>query len=295
MKKNGLIYAVSAYVLWGFAPIFWKQLESVGSIEIVAHRTLWSFILVFALILASKQWRPLIDVLNDRKTVLRLLMSSLLISLNWAVFIWAINAGYVVESSMGYFINPLISVLFGVIFFKEELRRNQWLAILVMSLGVAYLVVVHGTIPYIALVLAASFASYGAIKKTLTVPATHGLAIETGFLLIPALVYLLYLNSQGIGSFGAQQSIDMFLVFGGLLTLMPLLLFSAAAKKISMTALGMSQYIGPTLILACGVWLYKEPFGLEKQISFGMTWLALLIYSIDQLWFRRRRVIVAKF
>lgn len=190
---------------------------------------------------------------------------------------------------MGYFITPLINVLFGVLFFGERLRPGQLIALAIVALSVVYLIVGHGTLPYIALSLAISFACYGAVKKTVKIPATHGLAIETGYLVLPAAIYLIVLQNQGVGAFGSNAWLSSMLVLGGLVTLIPLILFAAAAKLVSMTALGMTQYIGPTLQLVCGVFLYQETFGTEKFISFALIWLALLIYSIDQINSRRIR------
>lgn len=194
---------------------------------------------------------------------------------------------------MGYFINPFINVLFGLIFFGELLRRNQAMAIGLAALGVAYLIFIYGEVPYIALSLALTFSCYGAVKKTITVPATHGMAIETGLLILPAIMYMLYLSWTGTADFGADIKIDIMLVLGGLVTLAPLLLFAMAAQKISMTALGMTQYLGPSLQLAIGVWIYNESFGPERQIAFGLIWAGLVVYSIDQLNHRRKRKLVA--
>jgi chloramphenicol-sensitive protein RarD len=194
---------------------------------------------------------------------------------------------------MGYFLNPFINVLFGVLFFGESLRRNQTMALCLAGLGVAYLIFVHGEVPYIALSLALSFACYGAVKKTVTVPATHGMAIETGLLILPAIAYVSYLSWTSTGEFGTDIKVDMLLILGGLVTLAPLLLFAMAAQRISMTALGMTQYLGPSMQLIIGVWIYHEPFGSERQIAFGLIWAGLVVYSIDQLNHRRKRKLVA--
>jgi chloramphenicol-sensitive protein RarD len=213
----------------------------------------------------------------------KLFIASALVSVNWAVFIWAVNSGHLVETSLGYFMNPLISVALGVILFGEALRRGQFLALSIAALGVIYLMVSYGAFPWISLALAISFALYGAVKKSVSVPATHGLAIETMFFLIPAGVYLFYIELQGSGQFFDEPSNGWMLVLGGLFTLIPLLFFAAAAKRISMTALGMTQYIGPSLQLMIGVLIYAEPFSSQTLLAFSFIWLALGIYSIDQL------------
>ncbi len=290
MQNNlGLIYAFAAYVFWGIIPLFWKQLGHVDSIEIVIHRMLWSCVLVTLLILLSRQWASFKSLFSQPKLMLRLLVASILISLNWAVFIWAVNNDRLVETSLGYFMNPLISVALGVVLFSEVLRRGQWLALLVASIGVVYLFATHGSFPWISFVLAITFSLYSAVKKSISVTATHGMAIETLYFFLPALIYLIYIEWQGSGQFFQGSSNSWMLILGGLFTLIPLVLFAAAAKRISMTALGMMQYIGPTLQLLCGVLIYQEPFGSQKMIAFGFIWLALAVYSADQIKQRRHR------
>lgn len=285
MKNNlGLIYALAAYTWWGFIPIFWKQLAHIDSVEIVMHRMVWSCALVTLLIIISRQWREFKVLFSQPSLLFKLFIASALVSVNWAVFIWAVNAGHLVETSLGYFMNPLISVALGVILFGESLRRGQFVALSIAALGVIYLIVSYGVFPWISLVLAVSFALYGAVKKSVSVPATHGLAIETMFFLIPAGVYLFYLEQLGTGQFFEGSSNGWMLVLGGLFTLIPLVLFSAAAKRISMTALGMTQYIGPSLQLMIGVLIYAEPFSSQTLVAFSFIWLALGIYSVDQLY-----------
>lgn len=259
------------------------------------HRMLWSCVLVLALIIIQRQGKQLVGLFRQPQLLGRLLIASVLISVNWAIFIWAVNAGFIVEASMGYFINPLVNVLFGYLFFQERLRAGHLVALSCVLVSVIYLIVGYGSVPYIALSLAVSFACYAAVKKTISIPATHGLAIETAFMVLPALAYILYLEANGAGVFGTEIGISVMLVLGGLVTLIPLLLFAAAAKLVSMTTLGMSQYVGPTLILASGVLLYNEPFGLERFISFGLIWLAIVIFSIDELKHQRQRRRAVKF
>ncbi|NNC99722.1 MAG: EamA family transporter RarD [Gammaproteobacteria bacterium] len=289
MKNQGIIYALLAYLLWGLAPIYWRLLDHVPSAEIVAHRMVWSSIFAVLTIVLMSKWREFADVLKRWKLLSRLLVASVLISVNWGIYIWAVNSGHIVESSMGYFINPLINVLFGVALFKEQLRPNQWLAIALAACGVAYLILAHGDVPYIALALALTFSSYGAVKKTIRLPAAQGMAIETGLAAVPALGFLVYLSFQGQLDFGHKVGTDSLLILGGAVTLAPLLFFSAAAQKISMTALGMTQYLGPSLQLIIGVWMFNEPFGSERQISFGLIWLGLFFYTLDQIRNHRRR------
>jgi chloramphenicol-sensitive protein RarD len=289
MKNNiGLIYAIAAYTWWGFIPLFWKQLDHVGSAEIVMHRMVWSCLLVISLIVLMKEWRRFITLFSQPKVLLRLFVASSLVSINWGVFIWAVNNGHLVETSMGYFINPLISVLLGVVFFSERLRKGQLFALSIAMLGVLYLVVAYGAFPWVSFTLAITFALYGVAKKSISVPATHGMAVETLFFVVPALIYLIYIQLNGTGQFIESGFNTGMLILGGLFTLIPLLLFAAAAKRVTMTVLGMTQYIGPSLQLMIGVFLYDEPFGSDRMISFGLIWLALAVYSVDQIRHQRK-------
>lgn len=290
MKNNhGLAFALLAYAGWGIMPIFWKQLAHIDSIEIVMHRMVWSCVLVTLLVVMSRQWLEFKVVFSQPKLLLKLFVASALVSINWGVFIWAVNTGHLVEASLGYFMNPLISVALGVMLFGEGLRRGQLFALSIAALGVIYLFISHGAFPWISFVLAITFSLYSAAKKSIKVPVTHGMAVETMFFFIPALIYLTYIEVLGQGQFFDGPTNFWMLILAGLFTLIPLLLFAAAAKKISMTALGMTQYIGPTLQLLCGVVLYGEPFGTEKMIAFGFIWLALGVYSVDQIRYRRLR------
>jgi len=286
--NKGLVYALSAYVWWGLVPIFWKQLSHVDSIEIVMHRMVWACVLVTALVVLMGQRRELMALFSQPKILWRLFLASSVISINWGVFIWAVNTGHMVETSMGYFINPLISVAFGVLVFSECLRKGQMFALAIAASAVVYLIVAYGELPWISLVLASTFALYSLAKKTISVPATHGMSVETLFFFVPALVYLSIIQAQGDGSFFDGPSNWWMLILGGLFTLIPLVLFAAAAKRVSMTVLGMSQYIGPTLQLIIGVFLYNEPFGSERAIAFGLIWVALFIYTFDQLKYQRQ-------
>ena len=295
MSKNlGLATALLAYVLWGLAPIYWKQISHIDSSQIVAHRMVWSFVFSVIIVVIFSQWSEFLRLMKDRKLRRTLFYGSVLMALNWGIFIWAVNANHMVEVSMGYFINPLFTVLMGVIFFKESLRPMQIFALCVVVAGVSYLVFKHGYLPWIALTLAISFALYGVLKKSVTIPATISMAIEMGFFVIPALLFLLYGEFQqaGTSGFGVNTADNLWLIFCGLMTLTPLILFASAAKVISLTALGMSQYIGPTLHLCAAIFLYHEPFDQSQFVSFSLIWLALIIYTIDQLYHRRHKAIV---
>lgn len=284
MKNNiGILAAIGAYTCWGIFPLFWKHLDHVNAIEITLHRMVWSSLFIVGLIVVIRQWREFVDYLRRPALLGRLFIAALLLSVNWWVFVWAVNNDKVVEASLGYFINPLLSVMLAVVFFSERLRWIQAIAVLIAAAGVATLVAVHGQLPVVSLMLAGTFSLYSVIKKTIAVPATHGMAIETLFMCGPATVYLVMLSGQDQGYFGRDLATDGLLIVSGLLTLIPLTFFALAAKKISLTALGMSQYIAPFIQLLIGVFIYQEPFGSDRLIAFSLVWLALLIFSLDQL------------
>ena len=293
-KNLGFLYACLAYLHWGLIPIYWKQIDHIDSVEIVLHRMVWAFVFVFALVLLLKQGGRLFSLLRNPALLWRLLIASLLIAFNWAVYIWAVNNEQMVEASMGYFINPLISVALGMLFFGERLRRLQMVSIILASCGVLYLILVFSKIPIIALTLAISFALYGAAKKSLSVEPLHGLTIETGFLVVPAALYAVYLGQTGQAAFGSEPVSDIFLVGAGIMTLIPLVLFSSAAQKISLTALGMLQYIGPSCQLLLAVFIYGEPFAQKDLVSFGLIWAALILFSLDQIRHQRNQRISKK-
>ena len=287
MKNSGIVHTLIASVIWEMAPIYWNFLANIDSFEIVAHRMLWSMVFAVITIILMRQWQDFLALVKQWRLLPRLFIASALISINWGIYIWAVTRGHVVEASMGYFMNPLVSVLFGIIIFKESLRRLQWLAVTFAAIGVAYLMIKHDQVPYIALILAVTFSSYSAVKKSITAPAVQGMAVETGLLALPAMFFLFYLGSQNQLNFGQELSTDLLLVFGGAYTLIPLLLFASAAKKTSLTILGMVQYLGPTLQLLNGILIFNEPFGSERQVAFAFIWLGLVVFSIDQLRLRR--------
>ena len=287
MQKHGLIYAICAYTFWGIAPIFWKQLDNIGSFEIIGHRMLWSFFIVLSFIIILGQWKAFIAIFSQGKDLLKSILAACFILSNWFIFIWAVTNEHMIQISMGYFINPLISVMLGMFLFGDKLRRGQMIALGIMIIGVLYLVIKQGELPWVALFLAFTFAFYSAIKKTVTLPAIQGMAIETGVFFIPALAYLSLIGFQGQGAFGKEFNISFLLSMAGFFTIVPLLLFAAAAKRSSMLVLGMTQYIGPSLQLLIGVFIYNETFGKAQFIAFILIWIALLLFSLDQIRYQR--------
>lgn len=287
---SGMIAAAMAYILWGILPMYWKALKAVPAPEILCHRMTWSLLFTIGLILLLKRYRSLGRTVRDRKSLILFSAAATLLAGNWLLYIWAVNAGYVIEASLGYFINPLISVVFGVVFMKERLRSGQIGALLVAFSGVMYLTFYYGQFPWIALCLACSFAVYGLLHKKTSVPALEGLCLETMVLFLPAAAFLLHREMVGAGSFGHGGFNQTIFLFGtGLITSLPLLLFGYAAQKISLTHLGLLQYIAPSINLLLGIYLYHEPFPLTRVVGFMLIWSALLLYVAEGLLLKNRQ------
>lgn len=280
--NKGIAYAAGAYICWGLLPLFWKALQHVPALEILAHRMVWSLLIVLLLLGYQGHWRWFARVFRQPHIVLTFLASALLLSLNWFIYIWAVNAGYVVDASLGYFINPLVSVLLGVLFLKERLRLWQGIAILIAACGVIYLTVSYRAVPWIALTLAGSFGLYGLLRKTASLNSLEGLSLETLLLFVPALMYLVVRETAGRGAFAhAGLPTTVLLVVSGVATAVPLLLFAAGARRISLTSLGILQYIAPTLQFSLGILVYHEALNVSRLIGFGLIWLALLLYTME--------------
>jgi chloramphenicol-sensitive protein RarD len=280
--KLGVAAAAGAYFWWGLFPIFWKLLEDVSSLELMAHRIVWcalTMMIVLSIGGQSRFWRGV-----SGRVLLQLACSAALIAVNWWVYIWAVTNGKIVESSLGYFINPLVSVMLGVVFFRERLHPRQWLAVAIAGAGVAYLTIQAGAPPWIALALAFSFGLYGLVRKVAVIDAPRGLALESLWLLAPAIVVLTMMHARGDGHFGGQSArIDLLLLATGPLTAAPLLLFALGARRIPLSLIGILQYIAPTLQFLTGVLLYGEPFTRVQAIGFGLIWAALALYAADSL------------
>jgi chloramphenicol-sensitive protein RarD len=289
--SRGVWSALAAYTIWGFIPIYLKWLDQVPALEIVGHRIVWSCLLLCAYLLATRSWRNFLMQIPSFRVAWAYLAAALLLSTNWLVYVWAVNANFIVDASLGYFINPLISVLFGVLLLKERLRYWQWLAVGLATSGVIYLTWAHGSLPWIALVLAFSFALYGLIKKTSPLGALPGLTLETSILFLPGMAYLIFAEFHSNGAFFHRGAmVDILLVGCGLVTAVPLLLFASAAQRIPLALVGLLQYIGPTLQFLIGVLIYDEPFTSDKFIGFGLVWVALLIFAIESFLHHPARV-----
>ena len=284
----GAVYASSAFLIWGISPIYWKALQAVPALEIILHRIVWSFFLLLPLIIMMRRWQEFIDTLKNYRTLLILLFTALIISGNWLLYIWAINNDYLLQASLGYYINPLVNVVLGMVFLRERLRAPQILAVVLATVGVIYLTVYYGEFPWIALTLAVSFGLYGLIRKIAPVGSLVGLAVETFWLSIPALVYIFYLDSHGQGSiFRVSLKLDLLLMGCALVTAIPLLFFTLGARRLYLSTTGLLQYIAPTCIFILAVFLFREPFPSAQVVTFILIWAALAIYSTDSMRYYR--------
>jgi len=287
MQRTGILYAIGAYMIWGLFPIYWSQLEAIPALQLIGHRIAWSFLLLFLVLLAGRQL-PARGAPLSRGTVGVYVGAALLISTNWFTYVWAVTHGFVIEASLGYFINPLFSVFLGMIVFKEHLRTAQWASIGLAVLGVLYLTFTYGSLPWIALVLATTFGLYGLVKKAAPLGSLFGLTLETGLLFIPALIYLVACDIAGSGAFLHTTSLrDWLMVGAGLVTIVPLLLFAAAAPRVPLSTIGLLQYVNPSMQFLLGVLVYREPFTHDQLIGFGLVWLSLVVFWIESLYSRR--------
>ena len=279
--RLGLLLGVGAYLFWGLFPLYWPLLEPANSIEIVAHRAVWTFVVCVAALTYSHKLRSTLVLMRIPRIVLRLLLSTCLISVNWLVYIWGVNHGHVVECALGYYINPLIIIAFGVLLLKEKMRKWQWVSVGIALIGVIILTVDYGRPPWIALALAASWGSYGLVKKQLGLEALQGLAIETFLSLLPYGGYLLWIGNKGTGQFGHHVALTTLLILAGVVTAIPLLMFNSSANKLPYIVIGLLQYITPTVQFLIGVLVRHEVMTTARWIGFFIVWLALLALAVD--------------
>ncbi len=296
-ERNGILAVVIAYILWGFMPLYWKALSHVGSDEILAGRIIWSFIFTVVLVLLGRNWRALLndvkELLKNKKSFFGLVLASYLIAGNWFIYIFAVNEAYIVQASLGYYINPLLSVVLGIIFLKERLSIAQKLAVGLASLGVILLILTYKEIPWIALALAITFALYGLLKKSIAIDPLRGLTIETLFVLPIAFIYFGYLLFTDQAVFFVSNSTTVILIiFTGAATAIPLILFAKGTKTMPLYMSGFFQYIAPTIMLLVGIFLYNESFSKEEFLSFSIIWLALLVFTCSKILETRRRKLV---
>ncbi|GAA5443013.1 protein RarD [Microbulbifer sp. NBRC 101763] len=285
---TGLLAGIAAFLIWGLAPIYFNQLQGIPAAEILAHRSIWSLALALLIMLLLGKLPDLVHTLRDGKKMRGLALTTALISGNWLVFIWAINNGHLLESSLGYYINPLINIVLGVLFLGEKLRRLQWLAVALAAMGIVHELWQFGRVPVIALFLAGSFALYGLARKRAPVESLTGLAIETLYMLPVALIYLLWSASPTSNLLNNGWELNSLLLLAGPVTLVPLLLFTIAARRLNLSTVGFLQYIGPSLMLVVATQILGEPFSEGKLTTFMFVWLGLALYSIDALAQRRK-------
>lgn len=292
-SKKGIIFVTLAYIIWGVLPMYWRQIETVSPFEIIAHRIFWSFIFMVLYIIFTGRWQylktNLTFIFSNKKKAWSLIAASVIISANWLTYIFAVNQGHVLEASLGYYINPFVSILLAFFILKERFSNGEWLAIFIVSIGVIYLAIGVGYIPWLALTLAVTFGVYGLIKKTINIDATYALAVETAVLAPLALLYIFYLNITGVNTldFGVNRE-TAFTMGTGVVTAIPLLFFALGAVHIKLSLIGLLQYIGPTIMLIIGIFLYDETFTTTHKISYAFIWIGLIIYTF--LRFRSSRI-----
>lgn len=282
-SKEGIIYAALSYFIWGLIPIYWKFVQHVSAGEILAHRVFWSFVFMVILLIMINKWGGFLsfvkEISHQPKKLAALITASILVSINWGIFIWAVNSGHILQTSLGYYINPLVSVLLGVIVLKEKLSGAQILSFTLAGIGVLILTVHFGEVPWVALSLAISFGLYGLAKKMIKMDAEIGLTLETMMVTPLAIIYIIYLLVTSKPQFFESVSTSLFLMGGGIATALPLLFFAKGAQKVPLSMMGILQYIAPTMTLLIGVFMYHEPFTKAHLVSFIFIWSALVIYA----------------
>ncbi len=284
-QKIGGIFAASAYTLWGIAPLYFKQIDFVPALEILLHRIVWSFVLLALILTVMKQWPAVQAVFKKPKLLAAMLGTALLLAGNWGLFIWAVNNEHMLEASLGYYINPLLNILLGMLFLGERLRKLQWAAVTLALTGVLIQLAYFGSLPWVALVLASSFALYGLFRKKLAVDALSGLFVESLLLMPLALLYWWqFADSASANLLQNTVGLNLWLIAAGVVTTVPLLCFIAAARRLQLSTMGFFQYIGPSFMFVFGVFLYNEPLDPSKLVTFAFIWTALLVYSLDAVW-----------
>ncbi|RPI50634.1 MAG: EamA family transporter RarD [Acidobacteria bacterium] len=287
-QTKGAWYVGLAYAFWGFFPIYWKALVGISSLQLICHRIVWSFLMLIMLIARSKDWSALWQAVRTPRVLAVYTVASFAIAVNWLIFVWAVGVNQIVQISLGYFINPLLSVVLGMVVFHERLRRLQWISVALAAAGVLYLTFALQTLPWIALSLAATFGTYGLMKKVAPLGPVQGLALETGILFVPAAVYLIVEELAGRGAFMHSGPLgNALMLAAGPITTLPLLMFAAGVRHIPLSLVGMLQYVNPTLQISIGVLLYHEPFTRIQLIGFSLVWSALALFAIEGYLTRR--------
>ena len=279
--NKGLLFGISAYIIWGLLPLYWKLVEEAGAYEILAHRGIWSLLICVSLLALRKQLKSAYEMVRSSRTFSLLFLASGLLTINWGVYIWSVTVNRVVEAALGYYITPLINVTFGVLLLREKLRPAQWIAVALAAAGVVILTLGYGSLPWIALVLAISWGSYSLIKKSLNLGALETLTLETLFAFLPNLVFLLIIQGNGSAEFGSTWTISILLFGAGAATVIPLLLFNGSTTRLPLSTVGLLQYITPTIMFFIGIFINDEDISMTKVIGFAFIWLALAVLSRD--------------
>ena len=279
--NKGLLFGVSAYIIWGLLPLYWKLVEEAGAYEILAHRGIWSLLICVSLLALRKQLKSAYEMVRSSRTFSLLFLASGLLTINWGVYIWSVTVNRVVEAALGYYITPLINVTFGVLLLREKLRPAQWIAVALAAAGVVILTLGYGSLPWIALVLAISWGSYSLIKKSLNLGALETLSLETIFAFLPNLVFLLIFQGNGSAEFGSTWTISILLFGAGAATVIPLLLFNGSTTRLPLSTVGLLQYITPTIMFVIGIYVNNEDISTTKVLGFAFIWLALAVLSRD--------------
>jgi chloramphenicol-sensitive protein RarD len=277
--NKGLLFGISAYIIWGLLPLYWKLVEEAGAYEILAHRGIWSLLICISLLALRKQLKSAYEMVRSSRTFSLLFLASGLLTINWGVYIWSVTVNRVVEAALGYYITPLINVTFGVLLLREKLRPAQWIAVALAAAGVVILTLGYGSLPWIALVLAISWGSYSLIKKSLNLGALETLSLETLFAFLPNLVFLFIIQGNGSAEFGSTWTISLLLFGAGAATVIPLLLFNGSTTRLPLSTVGLLQYITPTIMFFIGIFINNEDISMTKVIGFAFIWLALAVLS----------------
>ena len=279
--NKGLLFGISAYLIWGLLPLYWKLVEEAGAYEILAHRGIWSLLICVSLLALRKQLKSAYLMVRSSRTLSLLFLASGLLTINWGVYIWSVTVNRVIEAALGYYITPLINVTFGVLLLREKLRPAQWIAVALAAAGVVILTLGYGSLPWIALVLAISWGSYSLIKKSLNLGALETLSLETLFAFLPNLVFLLIIQGNGSAEFGSTWTISILLFGAGAATVIPLLLFNGSTTRLPLSTVGLLQYITPTIMFFIGIFINDEDISMTKVLGFAFIWLALAVLSRD--------------
>ncbi|MBN2085680.1 MAG: EamA family transporter RarD [Anaerolineales bacterium] len=290
---KGFWYAVGAYFTWGLFPMYWKALQRVPALQLLGHRIVWSFLFLIILVILLRQGKTFRAEIASPRILLLYGIAAVFLAVNWLTYVWAVNAGYIVETSLGYFINPLLSMLLGVVILHERLRPFQWIPVGLAAAGVLYLTFAYGNFPWIGLTLALSFGIYGFLKKVAPLRSLHGVMLETMLLFLPAALYLILAETSGDGAFLHSGFLpDLLMIGAGVVTTIPLLLFAAAAQRISLFLIGVLQYIAPTMYFLIGVLVYGEQLTAERLTGFAIIWIALILFAVEGYLSNRNQVAI---